>query len=130
MSVRGATLDSAFRVVLPPDTKKDNWGFEVPADQPDGSVGGSARDVGSLAMFLIANWFVNGETVLIDGGVSHCHTLISRTLDTHRENSRLCSSMHPHTKNHRCKQLGWRNDIATSLCYTSNGLHMDVNFPL
>ncbi|KAF7364091.1 NAD(P)-binding protein [Mycena sanguinolenta] len=29
---------------------------------------GSARDMGTLALFLVANWFVNGETVLIDGG--------------------------------------------------------------
>lgn len=33
--------------------------------------GGTNRDMGTLALFLIANWFVNGETVLIDGGVSH-----------------------------------------------------------
>ncbi|KAJ7441623.1 NAD-P-binding protein [Mycena galericulata] len=39
-------------------------GFEIPAE---GGVG-SARDMGSLALFLVANWFVNGETVLIDGG--------------------------------------------------------------
>ncbi|KAF8990574.1 NAD-P-binding protein [Cyathus striatus] len=26
------------------------------------------KDMGSLALFLVANWFVNGETVLIDGG--------------------------------------------------------------
>lgn len=32
--------------------------------------GGTARDMGSLALFLVANWFVNGEVVLIDGGVS------------------------------------------------------------
>lgn len=32
--------------------------------------GGTNRDMGTLALFLIANWFVNGETVLIDGGVS------------------------------------------------------------
>lgn len=32
--------------------------------------GGTNRDMGALALFLIANWFVNGETVLIDGGVS------------------------------------------------------------
>ncbi|KAJ7147885.1 NAD(P)-binding protein [Mycena crocata] len=29
---------------------------------------GSHRDMGALALFLVANWFVNGETVLIDGG--------------------------------------------------------------
>lgn len=31
--------------------------------------GGTNRDMGTLALFLVANWFVNGETVLIDGGV-------------------------------------------------------------
>jgi len=31
--------------------------------------GGTNRDMGTLALFLIANWFVNGETVLIDGGI-------------------------------------------------------------
>lgn len=30
--------------------------------------GGSPQDMGALALFLVANWFVNGETVLIDGG--------------------------------------------------------------
>ncbi|CAK5266259.1 unnamed protein product [Mycena citricolor] len=39
-------------------------GFEVPTE----SGVGSPRDMGSLALFLVANWFVNGETVLIDGG--------------------------------------------------------------
>ncbi|KAJ7696897.1 hypothetical protein B0H14DRAFT_3039800 [Mycena olivaceomarginata] len=38
--------------------------FEVPTD----SGVGSTRDMGALALFLVANWFVNGETVLIDGG--------------------------------------------------------------
>ncbi|KAJ7812645.1 hypothetical protein B0H14DRAFT_2856433 [Mycena olivaceomarginata] len=38
--------------------------FEVPSD----SGVGSTRDMGALALFLVANWFVNGETVLIDGG--------------------------------------------------------------
>ncbi|KAH7928630.1 NAD(P)-binding protein [Leucogyrophana mollusca] len=37
--------------------------FEVPTVPS-----GSNRDMGSLALFLVANWFVNGETVLIDGG--------------------------------------------------------------
>ena len=45
-------------------------GFQVPTTQADGTtLGGTARDMGSLALFLVANWFVNGETVLIDGGV-------------------------------------------------------------
>ncbi|KAJ6607201.1 hypothetical protein B0H10DRAFT_2014922 [Mycena sp. CBHHK59/15] len=43
-------------------------GFEgaIPFHIPAGA--GSNRDMGSLALFLVANWFVNGETVLIDGG--------------------------------------------------------------
>ena len=50
--------------------------FQVPCSQPppgDGSVpltAGSRTDMGTLVLFLVANWFVNGETVLIDGGVS------------------------------------------------------------
>ncbi|KAG9221658.1 hypothetical protein CCMSSC00406_0005571 [Pleurotus cornucopiae] len=40
------------------------WGFEIPA----GSTGGTRVDIGTLALFLVANHFVNGETVLIDGG--------------------------------------------------------------
>ncbi|KAJ7649094.1 NAD(P)-binding protein [Mycena polygramma] len=39
-------------------------GFDIPTE----SGVGSPRDMGSLALFLVANWFVNGETVLIDGG--------------------------------------------------------------
>ena len=31
---------------------------------------GTHRDMGALVLFLVANWFVDGETVLIDGGVS------------------------------------------------------------
>lgn len=40
---------------------------------PTVSTGGTNRDVGSLALFLVANWFVNGETVLIDGGTMLDH---------------------------------------------------------
>jgi hypothetical protein len=43
--------------------------FQAPFDIPTESRVGSTRDMGSLALFLVANWFVNGETVLIDGGV-------------------------------------------------------------
>ncbi|KZT07048.1 NAD-P-binding protein [Laetiporus sulphureus 93-53] len=48
--------------------------FEVPTSQPPLTPGGpplhagTRRDMGSLALFLVANWYVNGETVLIDGG--------------------------------------------------------------
>ncbi|KXN92122.1 Gluconate 5-dehydrogenase [Leucoagaricus sp. SymC.cos] len=38
--------------------------FESPANK----AGGSRFDMGMLALFLVSNWFVNGETVLIDGG--------------------------------------------------------------
>jgi len=44
-----------------------NLSFEPPASKE----GGSRFDMGMLALFLVSNWFVNGETVLIDGGVSH-----------------------------------------------------------
>lgn len=47
--------------------------FDIPCRQaPDTGVsliGGTNRDMGSLALFLTANWYVNGETVLIDGGI-------------------------------------------------------------
>ncbi|KAF4564684.1 hypothetical protein EYR36_002622 [Pleurotus pulmonarius] len=46
---------------IPSGTK---WGFEIPA----GATGGTRADMGTLALFLVANHFVNGETVLIDGG--------------------------------------------------------------
>ncbi|KAK7690715.1 hypothetical protein QCA50_005814 [Cerrena zonata] len=32
------------------------------------NAGGSRRDIASLVLFLISNWYVNGETILIDGG--------------------------------------------------------------
>ncbi|KAI0065798.1 NAD-P-binding protein [Artomyces pyxidatus] len=38
--------------------------FEVPANK----AGGSPRDIGAVALALISNWFINGETVLVDGG--------------------------------------------------------------
>ncbi|KAG7450039.1 NAD(P)-binding protein [Guyanagaster necrorhizus] len=61
MSFPGAPIDESGVVVVPPDTKID---FEVPVEQG----WGKPRDVGSLALFLLANWYVTGETVLIDGG--------------------------------------------------------------
>jgi hypothetical protein len=64
--------------------------FEVPANKG----GGSRHDMGSLVLFLVANWFVNGETVLIDGGVSvhprfilMCYILLMWV-------GRLCSGIH------------------------------------
>ncbi|KAJ7020339.1 hypothetical protein C8F04DRAFT_1242052 [Mycena alexandri] len=42
--------------------------FRVPFEVPTEAGVGAPRDMGTLALFLLANWFVNGETVLIDGG--------------------------------------------------------------
>ncbi|KIJ64874.1 hypothetical protein HYDPIDRAFT_111531 [Hydnomerulius pinastri MD-312] len=54
-------LSHATTVMLPPLTP------------PDIPTGGTPRDIGSLVLFLVANWFVNGETVLIDGGTFLVH---------------------------------------------------------
>lgn len=56
------TIDELGVSHAPPDVKLD---FEVPAGRS-----GTRADVGSLALMLVVNGFVNGETVLIDGGVS------------------------------------------------------------
>ncbi|KAH8114657.1 NAD-binding protein [Phellopilus nigrolimitatus] len=51
--------------------------FDIPTRQAPGTgvsvLGGTNRDMGSLALFLTVNWFVNGETVLIDGGTMLKH---------------------------------------------------------
>ncbi|KAF9256012.1 NAD(P)-binding protein [Marasmius fiardii PR-910] len=60
MSAPGSSNEAGVSVV-PAGTK---IAFEVPAIE----TGGTRRDVGSLALCLVANWFINGETVLIDGG--------------------------------------------------------------
>ncbi|THH30885.1 hypothetical protein EUX98_g3300 [Antrodiella citrinella] len=58
---------------------KKDYTFAFPADQlpvslgGPANVGGSNKDMGSLALFLVGNWFVNGETVLIDGGTMLVH---------------------------------------------------------
>lgn len=57
------SVDEAGVSHLDPEKK---LGFEIPTVPH----GGTRRDMGSLSLFLVANWFVNGETVLIDGGVS------------------------------------------------------------
>ena len=49
---------------------------KFPFEIPTVSTGGTKRDMGTLALFLLANWFVNGETVLIDGGVSPVETRV------------------------------------------------------
>ena len=40
--------------------------FKVPYGKAQGY--GRPRDVGALALALLANWYIAGETVLIDGG--------------------------------------------------------------
>ncbi|KAF8958866.1 NAD-P-binding protein [Flammula alnicola] len=57
----GGTTNELGVSSIPPDLELN---FEVPASH----AGGTRHDMGSLALFLVANWFVNGETVLIDGG--------------------------------------------------------------
>jgi hypothetical protein len=52
-------------------TSGRNYNFVSPANRD----GGTRYDMGMLALFLISNWFVNGETILIDGGVSFQKTL-------------------------------------------------------
>ncbi|KAI0726536.1 NAD-P-binding protein [Fomitopsis betulina] len=71
------TADAVGQSHIPEGEKMD---FEVPATQPPLApgerppYGGSVRDMGSLALFLVGNWFViNGETVLIDGGTMLLH---------------------------------------------------------
>lgn len=50
----------------------DSWelfGFHTPARKGAGGV----KDVGSVALMLVTNEFVNGETVLVDGGTLLMH---------------------------------------------------------
>ncbi|KAK0448926.1 uncharacterized protein EV420DRAFT_1566211 [Desarmillaria tabescens] len=61
MSLPGAPTDEAGTAIVPPNLK---MGIEVPIEPGYGK----PRDVGSLALFLLANGYVTGETVLIDGG--------------------------------------------------------------
>ena len=78
------TYDASGASALPP-TLPD---FEIPTRQhPEASstgaiansarLGGTNRDMGSLALMLVANWYVTGETVLIDGGVSSFCTRVA-----------------------------------------------------
>lgn len=55
-------MDENNTTTIAPDKK---YSFEVPTNNP----AGTRHDMGSLVLFLVTNWFVNGETVLIDGGV-------------------------------------------------------------
>ena len=52
--------------------------FEVPVSRPVAPGQqrvGTNKDMGALVLFLVANWYVDGETVLIDGGVSAMHVV-------------------------------------------------------
>ena len=49
------------------------YDFQIPVSRPPAPgqpPAGTSKDMGALVLFLVANWFVDGETVLIDGGVS------------------------------------------------------------
>ncbi|OBZ74362.1 Rhamnolipids biosynthesis 3-oxoacyl-[acyl-carrier-protein] reductase [Grifola frondosa] len=65
------TADITGQSHLPPGR---HIAFEIPASQPPPAPGaqhqrgGTNKDMGTLVLFLVANWFVDGETVLIDGG--------------------------------------------------------------
>jgi hypothetical protein len=63
MSVPGINIDPATGLSrIPPGTKLD---FVVPTVP----TGGTHRDIGSVVLSLVANWYISGETVLVDGGV-------------------------------------------------------------
>ncbi|KDQ27984.1 hypothetical protein PLEOSDRAFT_1093440 [Pleurotus ostreatus PC15] len=55
---------SADELGVSKPTHKLTWPFQIPV----GLETGSRSDMGTLALFLVANHFVNSETVLIDGG--------------------------------------------------------------
>ncbi|KAF9809965.1 hypothetical protein IEO21_07195 [Rhodonia placenta] len=63
MSAPG-TIDAVGASRIPPDLQ---FPFAVPSAAP-GQPGGTNKDMGALVLCLVANWFINGETVLIDGG--------------------------------------------------------------
>ena len=81
MSAPGAPADETGTVVIPDDYHIE---FQVPYGKEQGY--GRPRDVGSLALFLLVNFYVTGETVLIDGGVSdhpfQCTTLFELLAQT------------------------------------------------
>ena len=65
-----------------PDGK--TFTFEVPVSAPVApgqQRAGRNKDMAALVLFLVANWFVDGETVLIDGGVSSFNTFFSNARD-------------------------------------------------
>ena len=81
----------------------DTIAFKVPVSQPppeDGSrpaTAGSRSDMGAVVLSLVSNWFINGETVLIDGGVRRFgFATVSR--DTDHSTDRPYLPTHLHTE--------------------------------
>ncbi|KAH9888056.1 NAD-P-binding protein [Cubamyces lactineus] len=67
------TADETGQSRYPPDKAA---AFEVPVSrpvEPGRQRVGTNKDMGALVLFLVANWFVDGETVLIDGGTMLKH---------------------------------------------------------
>ncbi|RDX51743.1 NAD-P-binding protein [Lentinus brumalis] len=67
MSVPG-TINAVGQSHVPEGKK---FSFEVPVSAPVApgqQPAGRNKDMAALVLFLVANWFVDGETVLIDGG--------------------------------------------------------------
>ena len=66
MSAPG-TADAGGISHFPPDAQ---FPFETPVARPGPHRQGTYKDIGGVVLFLVANWFVDGEVVLLDGGVS------------------------------------------------------------
>ena len=98
MTAGADAMDTAGTSHFAPDRKAHD--FEVPVQMRpgEGHAGGppygTGRDMGALVLFLVANWFVDGETVLIDGGVSRRALLFSFLVygrrNTHSQPKRPC----------------------------------------
>ncbi|KAI0717023.1 NAD-P-binding protein [Earliella scabrosa] len=65
MSAPG-TADAGGISHFPPDAQ---FPFETPVARPGPHRQGTYKDIGGVVLFLVANWFVDGEVVLLDGGV-------------------------------------------------------------
>ena len=75
MSAPGTADAATGQSRLPPGVHFDI--FQVPGARPvaPGEVpAGTSGDIAVVVLCLVANWFVNGETVLVDGGVSSFHS--------------------------------------------------------
>ncbi|GAA5876030.1 hypothetical protein JCM8547_003536 [Rhodosporidiobolus lusitaniae] len=54
--------------IADPNVNTAQYGYSIPA-----GVAGSTEDVGSVALALIVNRFINGESILVDGGTLLVH---------------------------------------------------------